>query len=134
MSLCVIPSALTWIIVGMGDNKHFQRLIVPLIRVIGNVKALFPYAPIRVVKLEEGVHVQHLKLKMKQKLLICLQDAKSKKSKHTVASTAADLLSHFREQLSVQKANLDVCLTVAAGSKLAILRLDSEESGAAVEG
>lgn len=55
------PSQLTRIIVGMGDHKHLQRLIVPLVRVVSNVEALFPYAAVRVVKLEKGVHIQHLK-------------------------------------------------------------------------
>lgn len=56
-----MPSQLTRIIVGVGNHKHLQRLIVPLIGFISNVKALFPNATIGVVKLQEGIHIQHLK-------------------------------------------------------------------------
>lgn len=56
----LISSQLTWIVVGVGDNKHLKRLPVPLVGLVGNVKALFPHAAVRVVKLEDGVHIQHL--------------------------------------------------------------------------
>lgn len=65
MGRVCLPSQRTWIIVGMGDNKNLQRFLVPLVRLICYVKALFPHATIRVVKLEEGVHIQHLKWNQK---------------------------------------------------------------------
>lgn len=58
----------TWIIVGVRNHKHLQSFGVPLIGFIHYVKALFPHTTIRVVKLEERVHIQHLKGKQQYKV------------------------------------------------------------------
>lgn len=56
-----LPAKFTWIVVGVRNHKHLQRLAVPLVGFVRYVKALFPHAAIGVVELEERVHIQHLK-------------------------------------------------------------------------
>lgn len=42
---------LTWVIVGVRDDKHLQLFLIPLIRLVRYVKALFPHAAVDVVEL-----------------------------------------------------------------------------------
>lgn len=59
------PTRFTWIIVGVWNHKHLQRFAGPLIGFIRYVKALLPHTAVGVIKLEERVHIQHLKLNNK---------------------------------------------------------------------
>ena len=52
---------LTWVVVRVRNQKKFQRLLVPLVTMVTDLKTLFPGAAIRIVKREEVVNVQQLK-------------------------------------------------------------------------
>ena len=55
------PGELTGVVMRVGDDKHLQRLLVPLFRFVRDVEALLPHAAVEVVELQQGVHIQHLK-------------------------------------------------------------------------
>lgn len=55
------PSVLlTGVVVGMWDKEKLQRLLVPLIATVTDLKPLFPDAAVRVVKRQEVVNIQQL--------------------------------------------------------------------------
>lgn len=112
---------LTWIIVGVGDDKHLQCFLIPLVRLVRYVEALFPHSAVYVVELQERVHVQHLQRQQRR--------ASEKESTVSATVTVFKLMDWL-----VQQPHLDVSSAVAARSELAVLGLDGEESGTAVEG
>ncbi len=50
----------TWIVVWMRDHKHLQGLVVPLVGLVGDLKALLPNTSIHVIEAQQGVYIQHL--------------------------------------------------------------------------
>lgn len=56
---------LTGVVVRVRHQEHFQRLLVPLVALVTDLKALFPGAAVGVIKRQQVVNIQQLRNKKK---------------------------------------------------------------------